>query len=130
MSKSMCGRGRRARARAGWRVWDLGNGTIILQKAICEKTLQCVRLESSVNGLLENSKQCCQNVSKAFIESCQSLLYISLHIITKTELGDLYTDQRIKEIQMQCGTLPHSNDIFILAQAKAHSVIVPYKEPL
>ena len=27
------------------------------------KRLFNVRLESSVNGLLENSKQCCQNVS-------------------------------------------------------------------
>ena len=30
--KSMCGRWRGAWARAGWRVWDLGNGTIMLQK--------------------------------------------------------------------------------------------------
>ena len=28
----MCGRWRGAWARAGWRVWDLGNGTIMLQK--------------------------------------------------------------------------------------------------
>ena len=30
--KSMCGRWRGAWARAGWRVWDLDNGTIMLQK--------------------------------------------------------------------------------------------------
>ena len=30
--KSICGRWRGAWARAGWRVWDLGNGTIVLQK--------------------------------------------------------------------------------------------------
>ena len=30
--KSMCGRWRGAWACAGWRVWDLGNGTIMLQK--------------------------------------------------------------------------------------------------
>ena len=30
--KSMSGRWRGAYARAGWRVWDLGNGTIMLQK--------------------------------------------------------------------------------------------------
>ena len=30
--KSMCGRWKGAWARAGWRVWDLGNGTIMLQK--------------------------------------------------------------------------------------------------
>ena len=27
-------------ARAGWRVWDLGNGTIMLRKANWDKTLQ------------------------------------------------------------------------------------------
>ena len=38
--KNLCGRGRGARARAGWRVWDLGNGTIMLRKANGDKTLQ------------------------------------------------------------------------------------------
>ena len=38
--KSMYGRWRWARARAGWRVWELGNGTIMLRKANWEKTLQ------------------------------------------------------------------------------------------
>jgi len=32
--KSMCGRWRGAWVRAGWRVWDLGNGTIMLRKVI------------------------------------------------------------------------------------------------
>ena len=36
----LCGRGRGVRARAGWRVWDLGNGTIMLRKANWDKTLQ------------------------------------------------------------------------------------------
>ena len=31
--KNLCGRGRGVRARAGWRVWDVGNGTIMLRKA-------------------------------------------------------------------------------------------------
>ena len=38
--KSLCGRWRGARARAARRVWDLGNGTIMLRKANCDKTLQ------------------------------------------------------------------------------------------
>ena len=38
--------------------------------------VQCVRLKSSVNGLLENSKQCCQNASKGFNVSCQNLLFL------------------------------------------------------
>ena len=40
VKKSMCWRWRGAWTRAGWRVWDLGNGTIMLRKAIWEKTLQ------------------------------------------------------------------------------------------
>ena len=36
----MCWRWRGARARAGWRVWDSGNGTIMLRKANRDKTLQ------------------------------------------------------------------------------------------
>ena len=36
--KSMCGGWRGAWAPAGWRVWYLGNGTIILWMAISEKT--------------------------------------------------------------------------------------------
>ena len=38
--KSMYGRWRGARARAGRRVWDLGNGTIMLRKANWDKTLK------------------------------------------------------------------------------------------
>ena len=38
--KNLCGRGRGARARAGWRVWDLGNGAIMLRKANWDKPLQ------------------------------------------------------------------------------------------
>ena len=40
VSKNMCRGWREARARAGWRVWDLGNGHIMLRKATWEKTLQ------------------------------------------------------------------------------------------
>jgi len=29
----------------------------------------------------------------------------------KTELGDLYANQRLKEIQIQCGTQPYSNPV-------------------
>ena len=39
-SKNLCGRWRGARTRVGWRVWDLGNGTIMLGKANWDKTLQ------------------------------------------------------------------------------------------
>ena len=38
--KNLCGRGKGARARAGWHVWDLGNGTIMLRKVNWDKTLQ------------------------------------------------------------------------------------------
>ena len=46
--KSMCGRGRGAWARAGWRVWMLGYGRIILWKAICENTLQPKTLKLTI----------------------------------------------------------------------------------
>ena len=52
--KSMCGRWRGAWARAGWRVWDLGNGTIMLRKANRDKTLQKLLNSPTVAKIFEN----------------------------------------------------------------------------
>ena len=52
--KSMYGRWRGGLARAGWRVWDLGHGTIMLRKANWDKTLQKSLKFSDCRKVFEN----------------------------------------------------------------------------
>ena len=62
--KRMCGRGKGERARAGWRVWALGNGTIMLRKANWDRTLQ--------NSL--KFSDCWKSIRKQIRPSCRKTL--------------------------------------------------------
>ena len=56
------------RALAGWRVWDLGNGTIMLRKAIWEKSLQkTLKFFDRRKSIRTQIRPSCRKIFRVFI---------------------------------------------------------------
>ena len=90
--KSMYGRWRGAQARAGWRVWDLGNGTIMLRKANWDKTLQ-KSLKIS---------DCRKSIWKQIRPSCRKTFRHHFVFVWFQESNEIWRFERIFAVRSKC----------------------------
>ena len=92
LSELLCGRGRGARARAGWRVWALGNGTIMLRKVNWDKTLQ--------NSL--KFSDCRKSIRKQIRPSCRKIFWPHFVLVWFRESNEIERFEWIFAVRSKC----------------------------